>query len=254
MSLRIDNQTGADALRSINVSYRSLLKTMEKLSSGRRINRASDDPAGLAISEQMRAQIASLNQQIKNTSLSIRKCDTADATVSQLYTILHGLRSMAVAAAADSSGDASAREAYQAAAERAVAKYNTVIETAAFNGARLLNGSDGSLANISPLGGFDLSSPETANRAILQIEQALSELNRAQVDIGFTRKYNLEARRSNLEVTAQNLVAAESQIADTDYALTVMEMIRDEIQLKAGVAMLAHANLTRQSVLSLMQS
>lgn len=254
MSIRINNQPGADALRSINVSYRSLLKTMEKLSSGRRINRASDDPAGLVISEQMRAQIASLNQQIENTSLTIRKYNTADATINQLYSILHGLRSMAVAAADDSSGDAAAREAYQAAAERAVANYNAIIQTASFNDAHLLDGSEGSLTQISSLGTFDLSSPESATQSILQIEQALSELNRAHVEIGSTQKYDLEARRSNLEVTVQNLTAAESQIADTDYALTVVEMIREEIKLKAGVAMLAHANLTRQSVLSLMRS
>ncbi len=254
MSIRINSPIGADALRSINVSYRSLLKTMEKLSSGKRINRASDDPAGLAISEKMRAQIASLNQQIQNTSLTIRNFNTPDSTISQLYTILHGLRSMATAAADDSSGDAAAREAYQAAAERAVAHYNSVIEAASFNDARLLDGSDGSLTQVSLLGPLDLSTPESASRAIFQIEQALSDLNRAHVEIGSVQKYDLEARRSNLEVTVQNLTAAESRIRDTDYTLSVVEMIRNEIRLKAGVAMLAHASLTRKSVLSLMQS
>ncbi len=255
MSIRINqNQAGADAIRSINVSYRSLLKTMEKLSSGQRINRASDDPAGLVISEQMRAQIASLSREIQNTSLAIRKYNTADATISQLYSVLHGLRSMAVAAADDSAGDDAAREAYQAAAERAVANYNSIIETASFNDSQLLDGSEGSLAHVSTLDHIDLSTSDAASRTILRLEQALADLNRVQIDIGSCQKYDLEARRSSLEVTAQNLTAAESQIRDADFALGVVEMIRDEIKLKAGIALLAHANVTQRSVLSLMQS
>jgi flagellin len=252
MSERItNNQASADIVRHINISHRALLKTMEKLSSGSQINRASDDPAGLVISEQMRARIASLNREIENTTQTIRKYNTADATAGQLSSILHGLRSMAVSAADESIDDAG-REAYADAAQRAVDNYNQIIETAAFNGAQLLDGSPGSVANISPLDNIDLSDPEFSSQAVMQVDQALLELNQARVDIGATQKYDLESRRSNLEVTAQNLTAAESQIRDTDYAQTVVDMIRDEIRLKAGIALLAHADVTQRAVLSLM--
>jgi flagellin len=252
MSGRItNNQASADIVRHINVSHRALLKTMEKLSSGQRINRASDDPSGLVISEQMRARIATLNREIENTTQTIRKYDTADATASQLSSILHGIRSMAVAAA-DETTDEAGREAYAAAARRAAANYNRIVQTAAFNGAQLLDGSPGALASISPLPNIDLSDPDSAAQAVLQVDQAMAELNQARVDIGSTQKYDLEAQRSNLEVTAQNLTAAESQIRDTDYALTVVDMIREEIRLKAGIALLAHADMTQRTVLSLL--
>ncbi len=252
MSERITNyRASADIVRHINLSHRALLKTMEKLSSGLRINRASDDPSGLVISEQMRARIASLNQEIENTTQTIRKYNTADATAGQLSSILHGIRSMAVSAADDTTDDAG-REAYAAAASRAAANYNRIIETAAFNGAQLLDGSPGALANISLLRNIDLSDPQSAAQALMQVDQALLELNQARVDLGSTQKYELEAQRSSLEVTAQNLTAAESQIRDADYALTLVDMIRDEIRLKAGIALLAHADVTQRAVLSLL--
>lgn len=252
MSVRITNNQGsADIVRHINITHRALLKTMEKLSSGLRINRASDDPAGLVISEQMRARIASLNQEIENTTQAIRKYNTADATAGQLSSILQGLRSMALAAA-DENTDEAGREAYASAARRAVANYNRIIQTAAFNGAQLLDGTPGSVANISPLVNIDLSDPASAAQAIMTVDQAMTDLNTARVDMGSTQKYELEAQRSSLEVTAQNLTAAESQIRDTDYAQTVVDMIRDEIRLKAGIALLAHANVTQRAVLSLL--
>jgi flagellin len=252
MSERIsNNRASADIVRHINISHRALMKTMEKLSSGLRINRASDDPAGLVISEQMRARIATLNQEIENTTQAIRKYNTADATASQLSSILHGIRSMAISAADETTDDAG-REAYAIAARRAADNYNRIIQTAAFNGAQLLDGSPSALANVSPLTNIDLSDPQSAAQAVSQVDRAMAELNQARIDIGSTQKYDLESRRSNLEVTAQNLTAAESQIRDTDYAQTVVEMIRDEIQFKAGLALLAHANVTQRAVLSLL--
>lgn len=249
-----DNSQHAGIVRNLNLSYKNLLATMEKLSSGLRINRASDDPAGLVISEQLRSRIASLNQDIENTTLAIRKYNTADATINQLYSVLHGIRSMAVAAADGGVNNDATRDAYQSATDRAVGNYDNIIDTAAFNHRQLLDGSDGSLADIPRLGQLDLSNPEEAARSLKSIDQALAELSRAQIDIGSAQKYELEARRSNLEVTVQNLTAAESEIRDTDYALTLIEMIKNEIKVNAGVALLAHANVNRQTILSLMGS
>jgi len=252
MSLRINhNRPADDGVRSVDGSYQRLQDAMEKLSTGLRINRASDDPAGLVISEQLRARIASLNQEIENTTLTIRKYHTADATVSQLLSILHGIRYMAMAAA-DDNADAAGREAYQDAANRAIANYNRIKEAASFNNARLFDGGEGAVADLPPMTNIDLSSPESAAQAIIMVDQATQQLTVVQVDLGSTQKYELEARRSNLEVTLENLTAAESDIRDTDYPLAVAAMIKEEIKLQAELAMLAHANVTQRSIVSLM--
>jgi flagellin len=252
MTYRITHSSGsADMVRTINKSYRDLLKTMERLSSGLRINHASDDPAGLVISENMRARIASLNQEIENTSLAIQKYNTADATINQMYSILHGIRSAAVGAA-NAVSDEQARDAYQNAVNRAVENYNGIIDTAAFNNAMLLDGSEGSVADIGKLSQFDLTDQVQAGEAIEAVDQALAELGQIHVDLGSTQKYQLEARRSDMEVAMSNLTAAESQIRDTDYLKAMVDLIKNEFQLKAGVAVLAHSHMTQQTVLSLL--
>lgn len=252
MPIKINhNQGSADSIRHLNTSYRLFLKSVEQLASGLRINRASDDPAGLVISEQLRAQIATLNQEIENTTMMIKKYNTADATVSQLYSILHGIRSMVVGAADDGATNDASREAYQEATDRAVDNYNQIIESAAFNNVKLFTGS-AALADLSALDRLDLSSPEDASQSLQAVNLAMAQLNQAQIDIGSTQKYELEARRSNLEVTAENLTAAESQIRDVDYAMAMVDLIKNEFKFKAGVAMLAHANVTQNAVLSLL--
>ncbi|MCK5126897.1 MAG: hypothetical protein KAR42_11635 [candidate division Zixibacteria bacterium] len=254
MSIHINrDQLGANVSRGINKSYRSLMKTMEKLSSGLRINRASDDPAGLVISENLRSRIASLNQEIENTSLAIRKYETADATISELRSNLTELRSQALGASNEGFNFESVQQAYQASAQNSAANYNNVIETASFNGGNLLNGGERSLASLSKLEGIDLSTPEKAQEAISKIDEAMAELDAAQTEIGATQKNELEARRSTLEITAENLTASESQIRDADILQEVANLTRDEINLKAGIALLAHSNLTQKSVLGLFE-
>lgn len=253
MSIRINYNPGSSRIAyDLNQSYRALFKAMEKLSSGLKINRASDDPAGLVISERMRAQIASLNQEIENTSLMITKYNTADATVSQLRSVLQGVRTMAVGAANGGYHDQEAYQAYQSATDMAVANFNHIIDTAEFNNANLLDGGERALVNLSRLDNIDLSDPEKAGESLKLIDQALSQLDRAQIEIGSTQKYELEARRSNLEVTVQNLTAAESDIRDTDYPMAIADMIKNEVLIKAGIALMAHANMNHRAVLSLM--
>lgn len=252
MSLRINSISGSDyGLRSLNISYRSLMKSMQKLSTGLRINQAFDNPAGLIISEQMRSQIVSLNQKIENTSLTIRKYETADSAVSQLRSVLTDVRTMAIAAANSGFNDEAVQSAYNQAAGDAVSTYNRMIDSETFNNVNLLDGSEGSLANISKLSGVDLSSPEKAVQSLEVIDQAMAELDSNQVSIGATQKNELEARRSNLEITVENLRAAESSIRDTDIPFEIASMLRSQIQIKAGISMLAHASFGQLSVLKL---
>lgn len=252
MSLRINYILGSgNGLSALNSSYLSLMKSMQRLSTGMRINQASDNPAGLVISERMRTQIASLNQKIENTSLAIRKYETADASVSQLRSVLTDLRTMAIGAANSGINNDATQAAYNMAAGDAVATYNRMIDTASFNNANLLDGGEGSLVNISHLTGIDLSTSENAEQALEIVDQALSELDSAQVSIGSTQKNELESRRSNLEITVQNLTAAESGIRDTDIPFEIASMLRSQIQIRTGLALMAHASFTQQSVLKL---
>ncbi len=252
MSLRINYVSGSDnGLRALNSSYRSLMKSMQKLSTGLRINQASDNPAGLVISERMRSQIASLNQKISNTSLTIKKYETADSAVGQLRSVLTDVRTMALGAANSGFNDSSVQSAYNQAAGDAVSTYNRMINDASFNNANLLDGSEGSLADVSQLSGIDLSSPEQAKQSLEAIDQAMAELDATQVSIGSTQKNELERSRSNMEITVQNLTAAESTIRDTDIPFEIAVMLRNQIQIQAGMSMLAHANFEQRSVLKL---
>jgi flagellin len=253
MGIRItSNLIGANSALNVNRTYGSLLKTAEKLSSGLRINRAADDPAGLVISEQLRARIASLNQEIENTTFAISKYRTADSTVMELRSMLQDIRSDAVAAANGGFNDPASQAALDDSARNAAAAYNNVIETAEFNGGKLLDGSEQSLADLSPLEGIDLSSPEKAAESIDKIDRAMAELDAAQVEIGATQKNELEARRSNLEVTRQNLISAESQIRDADIPLEISKFLSGQIKLRAGIAVMAHANLIHKNVFSIL--
>ena len=252
MSFSINTSLGSMGLtRSINLAYSGFMRSMERLSSGLRINRASDDPSGLVISEQLRTQIASLNQEIQNTSALITKYQAGSSTVSEMRSRLTELRTMAVGAANEGGNDEYTQAAYATTANYIVNDYNRTLTTADYNGSNLLDGSEGSLADIEALEEIDLSTAESAQASIAVIDEAIAELDQVQTNLGATQKNELESRRSSLEVTAQNLTAAESLIRDTDFALVYSNMVGESIRLQASLAMMAHLNVTSTGVLRL---
>lgn len=254
MAIRInDGGIGKGLAINIGKSYSGLNKTMEKLTSGLRINRASDNPAGLVISENLRSKIGSLNQEIENTTLSIRKYETVDSNIGELRSTLNELKAEAIAAANSGYNSEAMIDAYQATAGNMVSTYNHIVDTASFNGAKVFGSGESSLADVSKLENIDFSSPEKIQQSIERIDSAMSELDKAQGQIGSHQKYNLEAHRSNLEVTVQNLQAAESQIRDTDYLAEASNLVKDKIALNTGMALLAHSNVSRTFVLKLME-
>lgn len=254
MSIKItDSLSSADILQSINQTQSSLLQTMAKLSSGFRINQASDDPAGLVISLQLQASMGSLNQQIENTTLAISKYETADSTVTEMSNMLVDLRAQAISASNAGVNDQSALEAYQEAAQADQSSYNSLIETTVFNGSNLLNGGKGALVELTPLTEIDLSTPEKAQEAVAKIDAALMELDEAQNSIGSTRSIDLEARRSSLEITLQNITAAESSISGTDLVSEMTSYVRDEIKLQAGLALLAQDQKNQKAISLLLE-
>lgn len=235
-------------------SYAALYKSMERLTSGLKINRASDNPAGLIISEQFRSRIASLNQEVENTTQLIKKYDTASSTVMEMRSQLTELRTLAVGAANEGFNDPASQAAYVQAAGYIVAGYNDTGETAVYNGNKLLDGSEGSLANVSKLENISLSSAENAEAAIVMIDEAIAKLDSVQVELGATQKNDLESRRSTLEITAQNLQAADSLLRDADYALEVATMVGEMIKVQASLAMMSHTKIQANSVLKMLST
>lgn len=253
MALRINYDPGSSNLSSIiNLQYKYLTMSMEKLSSGLKINRAADGPVQLVISEQLRTQIASLNSQIDNSTNQIAKYETASAAVMELRSKLTDLRSLAISAGNSGVNSEASQEALANEANAITAAFNEAIDSAEFNQSKLLDGSSGSLATVSDLTGVDLSSAEAAEASIGIIDTAIAELDSVQVNLGSTVKNELEATKASMQVTRQNLMAAESIIRDTDYAKTISDFIGNRIQLQIGVALMAHSSMNSMGVLKLL--
>lgn len=235
-------------------AYAALYKSMERLSSGLKINWASDNPAGLVISEQFRARIASLNQEVENTTQLINKYETASSTVMEMRSQLTELRTLAVGAANEGFNDPASQAAYVQASGYIVASYNDMADSTVYNGNKLFDGSEGSLANVNKLENISLSSAENAEAAIVVIDEAIAELDAVQIDLGATQKNDLESRRSTLQVTAQNLQAADSLLRDLDYALEVANMVGEMIKVQASLALMSHTNIQANLVLKMLST
>ncbi|MBU0983441.1 MAG: hypothetical protein KKA42_06200 [candidate division Zixibacteria bacterium] len=236
---------------AIKRNFADLDQALARLSSGRRINSAADDPAGLIISERLRGRIGSLNREIENVQMSIGKYETVGHQIMDLRSQLNEMRSLAVGAANGAFNSEDTQRAYQDAADSLVANYNRAVANAEYNGRHTLDGSEGALANIASLTDIDLSNPEMAAETIDRIDAAAREIDAAMMDVGSTQKFDLESQLSSLMIERQNLVAAESQLADTDYAQEYANYIGTLIRTKASVALLSHSFLTGQSVLDL---
>jgi flagellin len=252
MSLIIQtNKNAGNIFCSMYQAQNLLLKSMQKLSSGLRINSAADDPAGLVISEQMRARIASLNQEIENTQNMINKYETASSSALQMRGMLTEMRSLAVAASNSAINDPAIQGAYQDSIDSLVATYNNIAENSTYGSQRLFDGSEGSITTIAQLADIDVSDTEKAGEAMAYLDDMASRLDSAITNMGATQKNELEAGLRNLQVESQNLTAAESQIRDADYAIEFSNFLKGKLLLNSSVALLAHSYITPQSVLSL---
>ncbi len=238
-------------VRSINTGYSNMLRSIERLASGSRINRASDDPADLVISEQLRSRIASLNQEIENTGNLINKYETASSSVMEMRRQLTELRTTAVAAADGGFINDTQRAALQAEADNLTESFNRNIEQGQFNNMNLFDGSTGSLADIADLAQVDLSSPAAAADAIAAVDEKIAEIDSVQINLGSTVKNDLESTRASLEVTKQNLIASESQLRDLDFVKEYSNFMAESIRTRVGMSLLSHSFLQSETVLSL---
>ena len=279
------NLSAMFAQRSRSVVTTGLDKNIEKLSSGLRINRAGDDPAGLAVSEKMRAQIRGLNQASRNAADGISFIQTTEGYLQESQDILQRLRELSVQA---SNGIYSSEDRMQIQVEvsQLVDELDRIASHGQFNGMNLLTGrfarelgenmvtasmwfhiganmdqrervyvgtmtAAGLGVRASDNSFVSLSSPENANRTIGIVDAALKKVNKQRADLGAYQN-RLEHAIRGLDVGAENLQAAESRIRDADMAHEVVRYTTNQILLQSSTAMLAQANLTPQSVLQLL--
>jgi len=273
--MRINTNIGAlNAWKNLVVTDNLMAKSLEKLSSGYRINRAADDAAGLAISEKMKAQVAGLRQAVRNAQDGISLIQTAEGALSETHSILQRMRELAVQASSDTIEDAD-RDAIEKEITSLRDEIDRIANTTQFNGKPLLNGSFASTSLEILIGanaatqeiisftipsmaaaslGIDSISVATigdAKSAVSAIDTAIASVSDIRAKLG-AQQNRLEHSINNLNTAAENLEAAGSRIRDVDMALEIANFTRHQILLQAGTAMLAQANIRPQAVLKLL--
>ena len=275
MGLRISTNVSAiNAQRVMTSSQRAISKSMEQLSSGSRINRSSDDAAGLAISEGLKAQTRSLSQASRNANDGISLIQTAEGGMSEISNILVRMRELGVQASSDTVGEAE-RGFLNKEVTQLKAEAQRITETTRYGNTKLLDGTGDKFdfqvgignddnadriqynagdtnTGIDSLGiaDFDFSTKQGAQVALEAVDQAQVKLNGYRSDLGALQN-RLQSTVDNLGVQHENLSAANSRIRDTDIASATADATRNQVLLQANASVLAQANTLPNAALKL---
>lgn len=276
MGLRIaTNITSLNAQRQMSNTRRDLDNTLERLASGSRINRAGDDAAGLAISENLRAQIRGLRQARRNASDAISLIQVSEGGLNEISNMLIRLRELAIQAASDTVGDTE-RQFTDREFQSLKQEMDRIANVTEFNGMPLLNGKGGLMeiqvgvrnnpildrlvynaerADVSldsmNLGGESVATKQGAQLSLAVIDEALFRVNSVRADLGAMQN-RLQSTINNQSIYEENMAAANSRIRDADMAYEVSEMTKSNIFFQAGLAVLTQANNTNSSALKLL--
>ena len=265
MSLRINNNVEAfNTHRQLVGSASKMAKSMERLSSGYRINRAADDAAGLAISEKMRGQITGLAQAQRNAQDGVSLVQTAEGSLNEVHSMLQRVRELAVQYQ-NGTLSTSDKAAITAEAAQLSSEIERIGAGADFNGIKLLDGSTTTVSFQVGANDNDVISVDTASlgskvgtvdvsqtNAISAIDAAIENVSALRGSFGAVQN-RLEHTLNNLATYQENLTASESRIRDVDMASEMVEFSKDQILQQAGTSMLAQANQAPQAVLSLLR-
>lgn len=276
MSVINTNVKSLIAQNAATVNNRSLSKAMEQLSTGKRVNSAADDAAGLAISNKMTSQIRGLNQAVRNANDGISMIQTAEGATKEITNMLQRMRELAVQAANDTNTDED-RTALSEEVDQLQEEITRIANNTTWNGMKLLDGSKfttGSAANFMvganddddaitmafqsvkssalSVDSLSLDSFSSATTAIGTIDTAIETIDTFRSELG-AKVNRLTYAADNLANVSQNTSESRSRILDTDYAATTTELARTQIIAQAATAMLAQANQAPQSVLSLLR-
>ncbi|MBS4783307.1 MULTISPECIES: flagellin [Clostridium] len=277
MSIR-NNLNAMFALRYIGINNDLLGKSIEKLSSGLRINRAGDDAAGLAISEKMRGQINGLTQASRNAQDGISLMQTAEGSVNETHSMLQRMKTLAVQAA-NGTYTNSDRKLIDKELQELKKEINRIAKDTEFNGMTLLDGSfdkkkgsdglnlqvgnkanqiisvdiEGATLNDLGIQHISIETEDDAKSALSKIENAIYYTSGIRATLGAVQN-RLEHTISSLDNTAENLQSAESRIRDTDIAKEMMEYVKSKLLMDVGISMLTQANQESNFILKLLDS
>ncbi|THJ65055.1 flagellin [Arthrobacter echini] len=276
MGFQINTNTAANtAYRNLSNTQNDISKSLEKLSSGLRINRAADDAAGLAISEGLRSQIGGLGVAARNAQDGISVVQTAEGSLTEVHNILQRVRDLAVQSGNDSN-NAEARSAIKTEVTALATELTRIGNSTNFNGTKLLDGSanltfqvgagsdvdndqiavDLTAADIAGLGAtvaaMSFGSAGDALTTIAAVDGQISAVSQARSALGAVQN-RFESAINSINVSQENLSAAKSRISDTDMAKEMADFTRSNILSQAGTAMLAQANQMNQGVLQLLR-
>ena len=275
MGLRINtNVTSLAAQRTLGKNNTEQANVLGKLSSGTRIVRSADDAAGLAISEKLKAQVRSTNQAERNANDGISMIQTAEGGLNEISSILIRLRELSVQSASDTVGDTE-RKFTDLEYQNLKQEMERISQVTEFNGKKLLNGAgdkydiqiginndefqdriafDTQILNssISSLGvdGLTVGSKEDAQAGLVAIDSAIQNVSGQRAELG-AKQNRLSSTISNLQVSSENLSAANSRIRDTDYAAETAKKTKLDILTNAGTSVLAQSNTAGQAALAL---
>ena len=258
-----------NAYRNLSGTNNQMGKSLEKLSSGFRINRAADDAAGLVISQGLRAQVSGLKQATRNAQDGVSVVQTAEGALTEVHSMLNRMRDLSVQANNTGSNDADAIAAAQAEFNELATEITRISTDTKFGSKALLDGSyagqfqiganNGEVINVTigtSLDSTTLAVPSgtdvSAGATIDLIDDAIKTVSTTRGTLGATQN-RFESVINNLQVTTENLSASESRIRDTDMALEMVSFTRHQILAQAGTAMLAQANQAPQGVLGLLR-
>jgi flagellin len=278
------NMSALYANRNLGVTQADVAKSIERLSSGQRINRAGDDASGLAVSEKMRSQIRGLNQAERNIQNGVSFIQTTEGYLQETQDILHRLRELSVQSANGIYTDED-RMQIQVEVSQLVDEVNRIASHAQFNGMNIMTGAFAQDSATNRIMLFQvganmdqneqvfigtmtaqalglqgsqgeselitIATPEDANKAIGTLDSALRQISKQRADLGaYQNRFEMAAE--GVAIAAENLQASESRIRDADMASEMVTYTKDQILSQAGNAMLAQANVQTQSVLQLL--
>ena len=285
------NIPSLNAQRNLSASSGSLTTSMQRLSSGLRVNSAKDDAAGLAIAERMHAQVRGMNVAIRNANDGISLAQTAEGALGKIGENLQRMRELAVQAANDTNGSTDRASLDNEFKELAAENARVILNTK-FNGKQLLTGTTATATVVTTVVGstpfaFQIgantqadnqvtiattdmftamgsatqgtsstaslgSTAVNARTAMTALDDALNQVNSARSTFGASQN-RFDAIIANLQVSSENQAAARGRIVDADFAVESANLARAQILQQAGTAMLAQANQMPQSVLKLLQ-
>jgi flagellin len=292
MGMQINTNTLANnAYRNLNDTQNAVSRSMEKLSSGLRINRAADDAAGLAISEGLKSQVSGSAVAARNAQDGISVIQTTEGALTEVHSILQRMRDLAVQGSNDTN-NAAARTAIKGEGDSLGQELDRLTKSTNFNGIDLLQGTAGkgvTLTDVAAAGkleiqvgtggtagvdtisfavgdvktatgtlgdgsgtGFKVGTSAEAKTTIDAIDAAIKAVSVQRSDLGAAQN-RLEHATKTLQVSGENLQAAQSRITDTDMAQEMVKFTKANIMAQAGTAMLAQANQSGQGVLSLLR-